>query len=67
MLVLRVGGQEFDVSRYSANGSTNQITFVLTQAEFSSLRQGEQISVQYGDGGNGRIWRFGTVDKNMVK
>jgi hypothetical protein len=28
---------------------------------------GDQISVQYGDGGNGRIWKFGGVDKNMLK
>jgi hypothetical protein len=67
LLVLTIGDQTFDVSRYSDDGSTNQIAFVLTQAEFASLKQGDQISVQYGDGGNGRIWRFGGVDKNMLK
>jgi hypothetical protein len=67
ILVLRIGEQEFDVSRYDADGSTNQITFVLTQAEFASLKQGDQMVVQYGDGANGRIWRFGGVDKNMLK
>jgi len=67
ILVLRVGEQEFDLSRYSNNRSTDQVTFVLTQVEFASLKQGDQISVQYGDGGNGRIWRFGNIDKNMLK
>ena len=67
ILVLRIGQQEFDVSGFANDGSTNQVTFVLTQEEFASLKQGDQISVQYGDGGNGRIWRFGGVDKNMLK
>jgi hypothetical protein len=67
MLVLRIGDRQFDVSRYAANGSTGDITFVLTQAEFAALKQGDQITVQYGDGGNGRIWRFGGVDKNLLK
>ncbi len=67
ILVLRIGEQEFDLSRYSDDGSTNGVTFVLTQAEFASLKQGDQITVQYGDGGNGRIWRFGGVDKKMLK
>jgi hypothetical protein len=67
MLVLRIGDQEFDVSRYSDDGSTNQITFVLTDADFASLKQGDQITVQYGDGGNGKGWKFGGVDKSMLK
>jgi hypothetical protein len=65
--VLRIGDQEFDVSRYSDDGSTDEVTFVLTQAEFTSLKQGDQITVQYGDGENGKIWRFGGIDKNMLK
>ena len=67
ILVLRIGDQEFDVSRYSDDGSTDELTFVLTQAEFTSLKQGDQITVQYGDGENGKIWRFGGIDKNMLK
>ena len=67
LLVLTIGDQTFDVSRYSEDGATNRIAFVLTQTEFASLKQGDQISVQYGDGGNGRIWRFGGVDKSMLK
>ena len=67
ILVLRIGDQEFDISRYSDDGSTNQVTFVLTQSEFASLKQGDQISVQYGQGDNGNGWRFGGIDKNMLK
>jgi hypothetical protein len=65
--VLRIGDQQFDVSRYSDDGSTDRLTFVLTQAEFESLKQGDQISVQYGYGQNGNGWRFGGIDKNMLK
>jgi hypothetical protein len=67
MLVLNVGEEDIDVSRYAANGSTTQVTFVLTEAQFSTLKQGDQIVVQYGDGGNGRIWKFGGVDKSLLK
>jgi hypothetical protein len=67
ILVLRIGDQQFDVSRYSDDRSTNQIIFVLTQAEFTALKQGDQVTVQYGVGGNGGIWRFGGIDKNMLK
>ncbi len=67
ILVLRIGEQEFDVSRYSDNGSTNGITFALTSAEFASLKQGDQIRVKYGSGEDGNGWRFGGIDKSMLK
>jgi hypothetical protein len=67
ILVLRIGDQEFDVSRYSDDGSTNGVTFVLTAAEFASLKQGDQISIQYGSGDAGKGWRFGGIDKSMLK
>ena len=62
--VLRIGNQEFDISRYSDDGSTNQVTFVLTQSEFASLKQGDRISVEYG-GDNGNGWRFGAIDEHV--
>jgi hypothetical protein len=67
MLVLRIGDREFDVSRYADDGSTNGVTFVLTPGEFGSLKQGDQISIQYGYGDAGRSWRFGGIDKKMLK
>jgi hypothetical protein len=47
--------------------STNGVTFVLTSAEFASLKQGDQISVKYGYGKNGNGWRFGGIDKSLLK
>jgi hypothetical protein len=67
MLVLMIGDKQFDVSRYAQDGSTTQLTFVMTPAEFAALKQGDQIVVQYGDDDNGKSWKFGGVDKNMLK
>jgi hypothetical protein len=39
----------------------------MTPAEFAALKQGDQIVVQYGDDDNGKSWKFGGVDKNMLK
>jgi len=64
VLMLQIGSQQVDLSRYADNGSINQITFVLTQEQFAALQQGDHISVQYGDGGPS--WNFGTVDKTML-
>jgi len=66
LLVLQIGNQQFDVSRLGDDGSTNQVTFTLTSDEFASLQQGDPITVQYGDGRNGKNWNFGHVDKNML-
>jgi hypothetical protein len=67
ILVLRIGDREFDVSRYADDGSTNGVTFVLTSAEFASLKQGDQITVKYGFGDAANGWRFGGIDKRMLK
>ena len=66
LLVLQIGSQQFDVSRLGGDGSTNQVTFTLTLDEFAALQQGDPITVQYGDGGNGNTWNFGHVDKTML-
>jgi len=66
ILVLQIGSQQFDTSRLGDDGSTTQVTFTLTADQFASLQQGDPISVQYGDGGNGNTWNFGHVDKNML-
>src|SRR5215471_5952959 len=66
LLVLQIGSQQFDVSRLGDDGSTNQVTFTLTSDEFASLQQGDPITVQYGDGANGKTWNFGHVDKTML-
>jgi hypothetical protein len=64
VLLLQIGNQQIGLSRYADNGSTSQITFVLTQDQFAELKQGDHISVQYGD--SGASWNFGNVDKTML-
>jgi hypothetical protein len=67
LLVLRIGEQEFDLSRYRSDGDTRSVIFTLTADQFARLSSGDAISVQYGDGADGRGWNFGPVDKNMLK
>jgi hypothetical protein len=67
LLVLQIGSQQFDISRLGDDGSTNLVTFTLTTDQFASLQQGDPITVQYGDGGNGNTWNFGRIDKIMLK
>lgn len=64
MLVLRIGSQEFSLSRYLNTGETNTVVFTLTAEEFARISQGDSVRVQYGSGGNG--WNFGKVDKSML-
>ena len=64
MLVLRIGSQEFSLSRYPATGETNTIVFTLTTEEFAQISQGDPMRVQYGSGANS--WNFGRVDKTML-
>jgi hypothetical protein len=66
LLVLQIGSQQFDISRLGDDGSTNKVTFTLTSDQFASVRQGDPITVQYGNGGNGNTWNFGHVDKTML-
>jgi hypothetical protein len=66
MLVLRIGSQEFNLSRYPATGETTTVTFTLTADEWSRVSQGDPVAVQYGSGTNYNGWDFGKVDKTML-
>jgi len=66
MLVLRIGSQEFNMSRYPNSGETNTIVFMLTSEEFARVSQGDPVKVQYGSEGNFNGWNFGKVDKGML-
>jgi hypothetical protein len=66
LLTLQIGSQQFNISRFADDGSTNQVIFTLTQDEFSSLQQGDPVAVQYGDSGLGRTWNFGHLDKTIL-
>ncbi len=66
MLVLRIGSQEFNLSRYPNTGETSTVVFTLTAQEFASISQGDPVGVQYGSGPNYNGWNFGRVDKTML-
>src|SRR5215471_3462064 len=66
MLVLRIGSQEFNLSRYPVTGETTDVVFTLTADEFARVSQGDPVQVQYGSGPNMNGWNFGKVDKNML-
>jgi len=66
MLVLRIGSEEFNLSRYPASGETTTIVFTLTADEFARVSQGDPVQVQYGSDPNMNGWNFGKVDKNML-
>ena len=67
LLVLRIGSQKFDVSRYRADGDTRTVIFTLTAQEFAGIATGDAISVHYGAETEGKGWNFGPVDKKMLK
>jgi hypothetical protein len=66
MLVLRIGSQEFNLSRYPGTGETSTVVFTLTADEFARISQGDPVAVQYGSGTNYNGWNFGRVDKTML-
>jgi hypothetical protein len=66
MLVLRIGSQEFNLSRYPNTGETGRVVFMLSADEWARISQGDPVSVQYGSGTNYNGWNFGRVDKNML-
>jgi hypothetical protein len=66
MLVLRIGSQEFNLSRYPTTGETTTVVFTLTAEEFARVSQGDPVQVQYGSGPNINGWNFGKVDKTLL-
>ncbi len=67
LLILRIGGREFGVSRYPQTGETTGMTFTLTPEQFAQLQDGDWISVQYGSGANRPGWHFGKLNKGQLK
>ena len=66
LLVLRIGSQEFSLSRYPNTGETTTVVFTLTADEWSRVSQSDPVAVQYGNGTNYNGWNFGKVDKTML-
>ncbi len=66
LVVLRIGDQEFGVSRYPETGDIGTIVFTLTAEEFAQFSGGEPMRVQYGSGATGG-WNFGHLDKSLLR
>jgi len=67
LLILRIGDQEFGLSRYPQSGDTSTVTFTLTAEEFAQLQDGASLTVQYGSGPNRPGWNFGKINKGQLK
>jgi hypothetical protein len=67
MLTLKVGSQEFSLSRFGEDGSTNRVIFTLTAEQWSLLSNGDPVVVQYGAGAGADSRNFGHIDKNMLR
>ncbi len=63
--VLRIGGQEFTLSRYPEDGDMKTLIFMLTSEEFNKLASGGRVKFQYGRGERNSGRDFGRLNKNM--
>jgi hypothetical protein len=66
LAVLRIGDDEFSLSRYPDSGDTRTLIFTLTAEEFDRTRDGDPVTVQYGRGEPFEQWVVGTLNKNQV-
>jgi hypothetical protein len=67
LLTLKVGSQEFNLSRYGEDGSTNRVIFTLTTEQWSQINTGDPVVVQHGSGAGADPRNFGRIDKNMLR
>ncbi|MBO0857263.1 MAG: hypothetical protein J2P21_02180 [Chloracidobacterium sp.] len=67
MLTLKVGSQEFSLSRYGDDGSTNHVIFTLTTEQWSLINNGDPIVIQYGSGAGADSRNFGHIDKTKLQ
>src|SRR5262245_18122273 len=67
MLVLKVGSQEFSLSRYGDDGSTKRLIFTLTTEQWTLINTGDPVVVQFGSGAGADSRNFGHIDKNMLR
>jgi hypothetical protein len=63
--VLRIGTQEFLLSRYPEGGDTHVLIFTLTPEEFAAVSDGAPVNVQYGRGDQANRWELGKLNKAM--
>jgi hypothetical protein len=64
--ILRIGGRQFVLSRYPESGDTHSLIFTLPKEEFALLRNGEQVTLQYGQSDFVPRWQFGPLDTGRL-
>jgi hypothetical protein len=64
LLVLQIGDRQI-VSSGHPEGSLKQAVFVLDRASFDTLRNGDNVTVQYAHG-KGDVWELGVLDKALL-
>lgn len=68
LAVLRMGNQNFTLSRYPETGDTHTLVFTLTGEEFAQTTDGAQVTVQYGLADESPVrWLFGQLNKSQMK
>jgi hypothetical protein len=65
--VLRIGTQEFLLSRYPESGDTHVLIFTLTPEEFAAVADGALVAVQYGRGDQTDRWELGKLSKASLQ
>lgn len=65
--VLRIGTQEFLLSRYPESGDTHVLIFTLTPEEFAAVADGAPVVVQYGRGDQTDRWDLGKLNKALLR
>ncbi len=67
LAVLEIGGKEFLISEYPADGDTRRLTFTLAAEEFAKLRDGDRVVFKYGRGEQVDQKRdFGRLNKRLL-
>jgi hypothetical protein len=64
---LKIGDQNFVLSRYPDSGDTHRLIFALTIAEWDSVASSDAVLVQAGSDGAADVWVFGPLDKSQLK
>ncbi len=64
--ILRIGERQFIVSRYPESGDTHSLIFTLPKEEFAALKNGDPVTLQYGQGEGVPRSQFGPLDKSRL-
>ncbi len=64
--VLRIGAQEFIISRYPDDGRLDTLIFSLPTQAFSHLQDGTPVMVYYSPGSVTHHWEFGKLNKRRL-